>query len=378
MRPDRAWFRITDQADTADVWIYDEIGYWGTSAQDFVDQLKAITAPKMSVHINSPGGEVFDGIAIYNCLKSHPANVEVRVEGLAASAASFIAMAGDKITVARNATMMIHDASGLCIGDATDMQQMADLLAKLSDNIADIYAQRAGGTVAEWRERMLAETWYTGAEAVDAGLADEMTDPTPPPAPDMDNTWDLTIFAKAGRPVAEAAPAPAAGGQAAGVSACPPATDQSTTPSDKACPTHHTDTVETAWQSGTQVGRLDSPMTLATARAMYGWYDAGRVEDGKIVKDGCKLPHHEVSTDGEPGAANLPGVRNALSRLPQSDIPAGEQDAVRTHLQAHLDDAPEDTTHVQPADDGWSAAVAALLNPDPTVDDLLARLREAH
>lgn len=172
------WFRIENAtAEEATVYIYDEIGFWGTSAQGFVDQLNAITAPKLSIRINSPGGEVFDGVAIHSALMASKAHVTVFIDGLAASAASFIAMAGDRIVMARHATMMIHDASGLCWGNPADMSAMSALLGKLSDNIADMYSLQAGGTVQEWRERMQAETWYTGQEALAVGLVDEITSP---------------------------------------------------------------------------------------------------------------------------------------------------------------------------------------------------------
>lgn len=209
LRQGTSWYRIQDQADsdTAVIYLYDEIGYWGTTAERFVDELKAITAPKIRLHINSPGGEVFDALAIYNTLKAHSANVHVVIDGIAASAASFIAQAGDKITIGRNAMVMIHDAAGLTWGNATDMRSFADLLDTLSDNIADIYAYRAGGTVESWRERMRDESWYTGSEAVANGLADEQTDPDPDPdePAEMRNNWDLSIFTYAGR---AAAPAP--------------------------------------------------------------------------------------------------------------------------------------------------------------------------
>src|ERR1051325_7024234 len=177
-RAGQDWCKIENiSADEATIHIFDEIGMWGTSAQGFVDQLNAVTAPKISVHINSPGGEVFDGVAIHTALASHKAHVTTFVTGVAASAASFIAMAGDTIRMARNATMMIHDASGLVWGNAREMRQQADLLDKLSDNIADMYAIQAGGTVEDWRAAMLKETWYTGKEALAAGLVDEITDP---------------------------------------------------------------------------------------------------------------------------------------------------------------------------------------------------------
>lgn len=208
------WFRIENAtAEEATVYIYDEIGFWGTSAQGFVDQLNALTAPKLSIRINSPGGEVFDGVAIHSALMASKAHVTVFIDGLAASAASFIAMAGDRIVMARHATMMIHDASGLCWGNPADMAAMGGLLAKLSDNIADMYSLQAGGTVAEWRERMQAETWYTGQEALAAGLVDEITSPDEEeeevsPEERPRNRLSLAAFNFAGRAEAPTPPAP--------------------------------------------------------------------------------------------------------------------------------------------------------------------------
>lgn len=170
------WFKVANNADRAEVRIYGAIGSdWDegdVTAARFVDQLKQITAPVIDLHINSPGGLVFDGIAIYSALLNHPARVEVHVDGIAASAASFVAMAGDRVEMEKPAKLMIHDAGGLVIGNAADMRQMADLLDELSDTIAAIYADRAGGDVSRWREAMRAETWYGAAEAVKAGLAD--------------------------------------------------------------------------------------------------------------------------------------------------------------------------------------------------------------
>lgn len=171
----RSWYEIRNaQAAEAEISLYDEIGLWGITAKDFVAELKAITAPIINLYINSPGGEVFDGIAIYNGLKDHPATVNVQVDALAASAASFIAMAGDRIVMQKTATMMIHEASGMAWGDAATMAKMAEELGLMSDTIAEIYADRAGGKADEWRAVMQAETWYKAQEAVDAGLADEV------------------------------------------------------------------------------------------------------------------------------------------------------------------------------------------------------------
>jgi ATP-dependent protease ClpP protease subunit len=216
------WYRMknfVDQPDTAAIYLYGEIGYWGVEAQDFVRDLMSLRVLKIIVHVNSPGGEVFDGLAIFHALRDHPATIEVRVDGLAASAASFIAMAGDVVVMQRNAQMMIHDASGLEIGNAQDMRTMADLLDMCSNNIADIYLQKAGGTLEQWRTAMQAETWYTADEALAAGLCDEVAgadeestaDTAVVPGEDedalMDQAWDLSVFAftYAGR---AAAPAP--------------------------------------------------------------------------------------------------------------------------------------------------------------------------
>lgn len=213
------WYRISNYAgagnQTAEIAIYDEIGFWGITAGDFLNDLAQVTAPNITVRLNSPGGEIFDGVAIANSLAAHPATVTVQVDSLAASIASVIAVAGgDRVVMMPHSQMMIHDGSGLAIGNAADMQQMADLLDRQSDNIAAVYAAKAGGDAADWRAVMQAETWYTAEEAVAAGLADEVAElPGRRPAADdsepnmPENSWDLSLFRYAGR---TAAPAPAA------------------------------------------------------------------------------------------------------------------------------------------------------------------------
>lgn len=169
------WYEIKNVSDsTTEVAIYDEIGYWGVSAADFVTDLNTIKTKTITLRINSPGGDVQDGLAMLNALRQHPATVNVIVEGWAISAASFIAMAGDHIAMAPNSMLMIHDASASAYGNASDLRDLADLLDKHSDNIARVYQRRAGGSVEDWRTVMQAETWYSDQEAVDAGLADEI------------------------------------------------------------------------------------------------------------------------------------------------------------------------------------------------------------
>jgi len=169
-----AWYGIRNAAaDRVVVELYDVIGDWGVSAAEFVRDLRDITAPTIELHINSPGGLFYDGLTIFNGLRDHPARVEAIVDGLAASAASFILQAAEHRTMNRHSQLMIHDALMLTLGNEVDHLESATQLARVSDNIAAIYAGRAGGAVADWRAAMRAETWYSAVSAAEVGLADE-------------------------------------------------------------------------------------------------------------------------------------------------------------------------------------------------------------
>jgi ATP-dependent Clp endopeptidase proteolytic subunit ClpP len=204
-----------DSEGTAVLRLYDPIdswgGDWGVSAKEFAAVLDGLgdDVAKIRLHINSPGGEVFEGIAIMNLLRDHKASVTAVVDGLAASAASFLAASADETIMGRNAELMIHDAWGLAIGNAADMRDLADRLDHLSNNIAAVYAAKAGGTTEDWRAAMIAETWYSAEEAVAAGLADSLNDK---PADQPKDKFDLSLFQHAGRDDAPAptAPVPAA------------------------------------------------------------------------------------------------------------------------------------------------------------------------
>lgn len=210
--PSASWYRVrnADEGESsARVDIYDEIGWgWfgGVTAADFVAEITALDVEQIDLHINSPGGDVYEGLAILNSLRQHKARVVVTVDGVAASAASFIAMAGDEVIMARNSELMIHEAMGICIGWASDMRDMGDRLDKISNNIASIYADRAGGSVEDWRAAMTAETWYSDQEAVDAGLADRVLSTSDEDAETAKNQHDLSVFAHAGRRNAPAPP----------------------------------------------------------------------------------------------------------------------------------------------------------------------------
>lgn len=190
--------------------LYDPIdswgGDWGVSAKEFAAALSAIPkdAKEIRLHINSPGGEVFEAVAILNQLRQHSARVVAVVDGLAASAASFLATGADETIMAPNTQLMIHDAWGLCVGNAADMRGLADLLDRLSNNIAEVYADKAGGSVEDWRTAMLAESWYSAEEAVAAGLADSVAgEPATAKA-----SFDLSRFRHQGRAEAPAPIAP--------------------------------------------------------------------------------------------------------------------------------------------------------------------------
>jgi ATP-dependent protease ClpP protease subunit len=181
----RSWYRIeaTNQAESAEIYLYDIIGDWGVTAGEFVNELRSVRALRIDMHINCEGGEIFDGLAIYEAIRQHPAYVRGLVDGIAASSASFILQAADERIVAERGRVMVHDGHGLVIGNAADMREMADLLDDLSDNIADIYADRSGrGTRKSWRNAMLGPnrasdgTWYDANAAVEAGLADRVGD----------------------------------------------------------------------------------------------------------------------------------------------------------------------------------------------------------
>lgn len=171
------WLRLVNLADAGgpsvtELWIYDYIDWLGITADAVRQALSTVATDAIRVRINSPGGDVFDGIAISNILLAHPAQVDVVIDALCASIATVIAMAGDTITISPGGQMMIHPASGVCQGNAADMIKLASILDLQTKNIARMYAQRAGGTEAEWLDRMTAETWLLADEAVELGLAD--------------------------------------------------------------------------------------------------------------------------------------------------------------------------------------------------------------
>lgn len=168
-------FDIKDEAGVYNIYVDGLIGaYEGIQSSDFVREVHNLrTAQPIALHINSEGGNVFQAVDIFNALKRHTGKITAYINGLAASAASYIAMAADEIIMGMGSQMMIHDAAGPFFGNSDQLDQFKQDLERVSDSIAGFYAYRAGGTVAEWRKRMKAETWYSAEEAVRAGLADK-------------------------------------------------------------------------------------------------------------------------------------------------------------------------------------------------------------
>lgn len=186
------WLRAETPATggRAEIYIYGPIdswgGVWGVSAAEVAELLATLAVAEIDLHLNSPGGMYWEGVSIHNLLRQHQARITCYVDGLAASAASVVAMAADHIVMGAGAQLMIHDARCHCSGNPTELRETAEWLDALCQDAAGFYARRAGGAIAAWRDEMRAERWYTAEEAVAAGLADEAVTGDPDPAQDDD------------------------------------------------------------------------------------------------------------------------------------------------------------------------------------------------
>lgn len=175
-------FKNLDGSGSVEILIYDQIGkdWWtneGVGAKEFAAQLKEIPKGRaITVCLNSPGGNVHDGMAIYNLLRERKEDVTCRIDGVAASIASVIALAGKELRMPRNALLMIHDPYGICTGDADEMRRMADGLDRHKDAIVAVYHAKTGKPKSEISEKMSAETWMAGEDAKAFGFADTLTE----------------------------------------------------------------------------------------------------------------------------------------------------------------------------------------------------------
>lgn len=197
----KSWYTIRARASGTEVLIYDEIGAYGVSAKGFLAELGALPDDAaIDLRLNSPGGSVFDAVAIYNALKRHAGDITVWIDGIAASAASYIAMAGDTIVMPENAFLMIHDPSGLVMGTAEDMRSTAEALDKVKGSLIQGYAAKSGKPDDEIAALMAAETWLDAKDALDFGFIDRIAEPVKLAA-----SFDVARFRNAPPEVVEAA-----------------------------------------------------------------------------------------------------------------------------------------------------------------------------
>jgi ATP-dependent Clp endopeptidase proteolytic subunit ClpP len=199
MSQPRKWFTVNAAAETPEVLIYDVIGtdFWGDGIDPKAFRAEIANLAKdhksINLRINSPGGGIHDGFSIYNALKQSGLDITVYVDGLAASAAAFIAMAGSRIYMPLASEMMIHDAWGFSMGRAAELRADADHLESLTGQIANIFQQKTGRKVEEIQEMMSAETWIPADQAVELGFADELIEDSKAAA----CAFDLAVFENA-------------------------------------------------------------------------------------------------------------------------------------------------------------------------------------
>ena len=174
---DRKWYEINNSVDVTDVYLFNDIGTFGVSAQSFVEEIKEYEGKELAIHINSLGGEVFDGMAIYSIIQRRKAKTTVYIEGIAASIASVIALAADEVIMSENSLLMIHNAWGGTQGDASEMRKQADVLDKITNEIAEIYVKKTNLPYDEIIRMMSEETWLTAEEAVALGFVDSISEP---------------------------------------------------------------------------------------------------------------------------------------------------------------------------------------------------------
>jgi ATP-dependent Clp protease protease subunit len=188
-------YEIVSKADSeeATIYLYDVIdSYFGISATQFVRDLNSLKAPTIHLRINSPGGDVFDGRAIATAIAQHPSKIVAHVDGLAASAASWVALSAAEVEMSPGSFFMIHNAWTMAYGNKDDLRSTADVLDKIDTALIEDYVRQTGNSAEQIAEWMNSETWFTAEEAVDKGFADRVTESAA-----TKNEWDLSVFAKA-------------------------------------------------------------------------------------------------------------------------------------------------------------------------------------
>lgn len=193
----KGMFKAEQNGDEATIYLYDVIVsddfFGGVSALTFAKELSATKAPVINLRINSPGGDVFAARAMESAIREHSSTIVAHIDGEAASAATYVAIAADKVKISEGGFFMVHKAWSIALGNADDMLQMAALLEKVDETLVTTYANHTGKSADEIRQWMAAETWFTAQEALDAGFVDEITS-----APVRNqHRWDLSAYARA-------------------------------------------------------------------------------------------------------------------------------------------------------------------------------------
>jgi len=192
----KGFLRAEASGDESTIYLYDVIvsdDFWGgVSALNFAKELSAIQSPKINLRINSPGGDVFAARAMESAIREHKSEIVAHIDGYAASAASYVALAADKLKMSDSGFLMIHKAWSLAMGNSEEMLSMAALLEKIDETLVDTYVNKTGADADQVRNWMKAETWFTAQEAKDNGFIDEIVK-----APSKSkNQWNLSAYAK--------------------------------------------------------------------------------------------------------------------------------------------------------------------------------------
>ena len=192
-KTDKKPVRIENSQDSASIYVYDVISAdWGVSAMDVIAAIKDAGEGKtLNIHINSPGGDVFEGRAIMAAIQSYKGKTIAKIDSLCASAATSIALSCDEVEMADGAFFMIHNAHGFAYGDKSAMRETADVIEKVEGAIVNDYVAKTGKDEAEIRQMMNAETWMTAKEALDGGFIDRISQ-----SKATKNTWNLSAFEK--------------------------------------------------------------------------------------------------------------------------------------------------------------------------------------
>lgn len=196
----RGKFRAETSADSATIYLYDVIvsdSYWGgVDPISFAKQLLAIDAPTIHLRINSPGGDVFAARAMEQAIRQHPSNIIAHIDGYAASAASYLALAADSVEIAAGGFFMIHKAWTVAFGNADELTKTADLLTKIDESLVNTYVTETGQDAQQVRDWMAAETWFTAEEAVQYGFADNIAQAADKSASNAVD-WDFSAYGNA-------------------------------------------------------------------------------------------------------------------------------------------------------------------------------------